>query len=169
MDHVRPSGLSSAIEYIQGQAEVRLSLSARFDVVTAFAVIEHCSDPARFAVALASFCIPGGSIVITTPLIGDLFERNTPGRTGWFCPPEHLHLLSKSGAQRVFEAAGCGLIHWRRFELNWPRWMARYGLAAAEGVAGGALRRIAPGLWKRLRNTRLARSQQMALYVFRKT
>jgi len=169
VDYMRPVGLDPRIEFVQGTAEARPELSSRFDVVTAFAMIEHCSDPGEAAAALASCCVSGSIVLVMTPLVGDFFERNAPGRTRWFCPPEHLHLVSRAGMQRLFQTAGCNLVHCRRFELNGIRWAARYGLAAAEGVAGMALRRVVPGLWRGSRNKRFALGQQMALYVFRKT
>ena len=169
LDHVRPSHLSSEIEFIKGTADAKPQLEGRFDVVTAFAVLEHFLDLLGSVKAIASYAAPGGVIILTTPLVGDLLERNAPGRTRWFCPPEHLHLVSAAGMMRLFEHCGCVLVKHSRFELDPVRWGARYGIASVEGLAGLMLRAVSPTLWNRLRDDRQAVSQQIGLYVFKAT
>ena len=138
-------------------------------MVTAFAVLEHFLDLLGSVKALAPYTAPEGVIILTTPLVGDLLERNAPGRTRWFCPPEHLHLVSAAGMIPLFERCGCVLIERSRFELDLLRWGARYGIAAVEGLAGLMTRAVSPKLWNRLRDYREAISQQIGLYVFKVT
>lgn len=169
LDHVRPICLSSEIEFIKGVADSNPHLEGRFDVVTAFAVLEHFRDLLGSVRALASYARPGGVIILTTPLVGDLLERNASGWTRWFYPPEHLHLVSAAGLIRLFQRCGCALIEQSRFELDLLRWGARYGIAAVEGLAGLMTRTVSPKLWNRLRDYRQAASQQIGLYVFKAT
>jgi hypothetical protein len=167
LDHVRPGHLSPEIEFIKGTAGKKPHLEGRFEVVTAFAVVEHFLDLLGSVKALASYAAPEGVIVMTTPLVGDLFERNAPGRSRWFCPPEHLHLVSAAGLASLFESCDCVLVEQSRFELDLLRWGARYGIAAVEGLAGLATRAVSARLWGRLRDNRVATSQQIGLYVFK--
>lgn len=168
LDYVRPSGLLPNIEFIEGTAVQNAKLNGRFNVVTAFAVLEHFLDISGSIKALASYAARGGVIFITTPLVGDILERNAPGRTSWFYPPEHLHLVSPTGMKRFFESCGCVLLHQSRFELNPLRWSARYGVAAAESFAGAMIRLASPKVWSRLRDCRRAIGQQIGLWVFKK-
>lgn len=168
LDYVRPEGLHSAIAFVQGVAVPTERLRERFEVVTAFAMLEHCSDPKTTSTALASYCRPGGTIVIMTPLVGDFWERHSAAHSCWFFPPEHLHLYSKVGIAKLFLEVGCKMIHFRRFEISRLRWFARYGIAAVEGTAGSILRSVAPQLWCRRRAQKKSISQQMAVYVFTK-
>lgn len=168
LDRIRPAELAPAIQFVQGMAEDIQFLRTRFDVVTAFAVVEHFRLLKESIAALVSYAKPGGFIVITTPLVGERLERNSPGHTRWFCPPEHLHLVSPRGIRELFETYGCQLCEQARFELDPIRWALRYGSAAMEGAAGAVLRTVMPATWRSLRDRRNAISQQIALYVFQK-
>lgn len=168
LDRIRPVELDPAIQFVQGMAEESQLLRERFDVVTAFAVLEHFRLLKESIAAIVSYAKPGGFIVITTPLVGEGLERNSPGHTRWFCPPEHLHLVSPRGIRELFETCGCHVREQARFELDPLRWAFRYGCAAVEGAAGAVLRTVMPGAWRNLRDRRNAVSQQIALYVFQK-
>jgi len=168
LDFVRPPTLRDDVAFIQGEATPRPELRAGFETVTCFAVIEHSTAPRELASALVSYCRPSGVIVLTTPLVGDYWERNTAGRSAWFGPPEHLHLVSRRGMELLFCGAGCELVDYRRLELSTPRWVARYGIAAVEGLCGALMRAATPSRWLARRNKHVAHAAPIALYVFRK-
>ena len=174
IDIARPGGLDPRVEFVAGSldegATVLSNLEGRaFDVVSNFAVIEHCRNPRGAAKTMAALCRTGGHLILTTPEIGRFADRHFLGRSRWFCPPEHLHLISREGMRRMFAESGCELIVTRRFELTALRWAARYGILWAEGCLGFLTRYVAPGFWRRRRATQVARGQGIALYVFRKT
>lgn len=172
-DFVRPPALDARVRFVGASLDDGETLRGelgvgRFDVVSNFAVIEHCRDPRGAARTMADLARPGAHLVLTTPEIGRGADRSFAGRSRWFCPPEHLHLVSKEGMARIFADAGCDLVQARRFELNPLRWLARYGLLEAEGAWGRLTRLVAPARWRRARDEREARGQGIALFVFRR-
>ena len=64
------------------------SLSPEFDVVTAFEVIEHVTDPTGFVDIACSMLGPGGSLLVSTPFSLAL------GRPNAFRSPFHLREFS---------------------------------------------------------------------------
>jgi len=172
VDYVKPAGLAEGIRFVPGSLDSPGDLAGRFgssfDVVTAFAVLEHCCYPQKAATALSNLCKPRGVIILTTPEIGEFADAYAPGRSGWFYPPEHLNLVSRKAVIRLFASAGCSLIASAKFELNRARWIARYGLGLAEGVAGWTLKKAAPETWERVRNERVALNQGIAQYILEK-
>ncbi len=120
-DWVRPATLDAGIGFVSASLDdekMAATIARTFDVVTAFAVIEHCRFPLHAAKNLAGICAPGGLVILTTPLAGTYFERQAAGFSGWYYPPEHLHIFSRLGMTRLFRSVGCDLVHFERFELN---------------------------------------------------
>jgi hypothetical protein len=168
-DYVRPRNLAPKLEFISASlddSEMHRTIGRTFDLVTAFAVIEHCRYPKIAANNLVSLSSQTGTIILMTPLVGTYLERYTAGSSGWYCPPEHLHLFSKEGMVRLFRSLGCDLLRFERFELDWMRLFARCGISAAEGTAGRLLHSLSERHWSRLRDQKVARSREMGLYVF---
>ncbi len=62
--HAARSGL--AIDYRVATSEDLLVTGARFDAVLALELVEHLSDPARFAAELADLLRPGGLALLST-------------------------------------------------------------------------------------------------------
>ncbi len=171
IDYIRPEGLQPDVVFIPGNLNsdnVLEKISQPFDVVCNFAVIEHCMYPDLACEILSKLCTPGGHIILTTPEIGTFATSNALGRSGWFCPPKHLNLLSKKTLTALFERHGARLVADSRLELNAWRWLARYGCGAIEGCAGMILRKANPRWWRRQRNRRVQTYKGIALYVFEK-
>jgi len=172
VDYEQPPKLSRDIRFIQGtlntEGEITSRAGRQYDVVSAIAVLEHSRDPRVAIQELSDLCAPDGVVYVVTPQTDSFVDRNALGRTRWFYPPEHLHLISRKGMTLAFRRVGCDLVRAWRVEISPIRWLARYGLALAEGVAGLALRVVVPGYWGRARESRLSFSQEIAGFLFRR-
>jgi SAM-dependent methyltransferase len=76
----------------------------RFDVVTAFEVLEHLSDPLEFILNAKRLLRPGGQIFCTVPN-WQCETVQTSKRPDWL-PPIHLLFFSRPSLQRLGELAG---------------------------------------------------------------
>jgi 2-polyprenyl-3-methyl-5-hydroxy-6-metoxy-1,4-benzoquinol methylase len=168
MDYSRPKDLDTAVRFQQGHLNSKelLDVDLKFDVVTSWAVIEHVADPDLAFKILAGLLDKGGQLHLTTPEYGTALTRATAGKTRWFYPPEHLHLLSPAAMRILAERHGLLLAEWRHFETNRARWIARYGIGAAESLAGYAAKALNPDQWQKARETRIARFIGIAYYRF---
>jgi len=86
--------------------ELSKELSSKFDVVTAFDIIEHVRDPRGFLDQIREMLAPGGVIVISTPDTGH-FLRHVMG-SSWpmLQPMQHMVLFSRRGMAAVMRDAG---------------------------------------------------------------
>jgi SAM-dependent methyltransferase len=171
MDYVRPPELADEVAFIAGHLGDDASfapLAGRFDAVTSWAVMEHVPDPHRSAAQLASAVRPGGHLVVSSPEHGTALTRHALGRSGWFFPPEHLHLISPVAMDRLFTAQGLLPLAWGRLELSLARWIARYGIGAAEALAGATVKAVAPARWNEARRTRRHRYKGIDWFAYRR-
>jgi SAM-dependent methyltransferase len=171
MDYEKPDLLNPDIGFVQGNLAgegLCESLESTFDVVTAWAVIEHVPDPARAIECLVRMVRPGGYVMLSTPEVGTLLTRYAGGRTRWFCPPEHLHLVSPRGIKFLFGRQGCDVLRCARLELNPLRWVGRYGIGLAEAVLGATVKSVSTSRWERRRLERMLRFQGIIYCVIRK-
>lgn len=170
LDFVRPQTLHENIKFIASSIDGdRIDgLSDAFDVVTAFAVLEHCLSPRMAAHNMVSLCKPGGYIVLTTPAVGRFGDRFGLGRSPWFYPPEHLNLISPLALRQVFESAGAQLLQHGMFEISTLRRVIRSGAAFCEGIAGLLFRYLMPYLWTYLRSTRRTFAQEIHFFILQK-
>lgn len=82
--------------------------TSRFDLVTAFEVLEHLADPAAFLRDAARLVRPGGHLAIAVP--------NDEGIYRWFqleprqWPPHHLSRWRRSDLRRLGERAGLEVV-----------------------------------------------------------
>jgi SAM-dependent methyltransferase len=172
LDYVRPHGLAGGVEFVAGHLGDAASfetLAGGFDVVTSWAVMEHVPDPHRSATQLASAVRPGGHLIVSSPEHGTALTRHSLGRSGWFFPPEHLHLISPRAMDSLFGAQGLEPLSWGRLELSLPRWIARYGIGAAEALAGAAVKALAPPRWHKARRTQRHRYKGVDLFAYRRS
>ena len=171
MDYVLPEGLDQRVTFLTGSLEDEAILAnhtASFDVVTAWAVLEHVPDPGRAARILAGLCRPGGVICLSTAEIGTLLTRYSIGRSGWFKPPMHLHLVAPSAMGPLFQDHGCTLIRWGRLELSPLRYLARYGIGVVEAFLGAPVKALVPSTWQRLRDSKVHRFRGISYFVLKK-
>lgn len=172
VDYLKPACLDDSIRFIQGSINddqvIRELSEEKFDFVTAFAVIEHCTDPVEMLTNMVELCKDNGLIIITTPLVNSFSEKYALGKTPWFYPPEHIHLLSIIGMKNVLNKLNCQLVSFSKYELNWFRWILRYGFAYYEGCKGYFMRKVFNRYWIEARNTKTSQVQEMAIYIIQK-
>lgn len=172
LDYIPPCDLDTRARFVKGVIEDDSILKElgenSFDVVTAFQVIEHCRSPRRMLEHMVRLCSDKGYVILATPLANSFSERNALGKSAWFYPPEHIHLLSVKGMTRILGTLNCKLVSVRRYELNWLRWLLRYGLAYLEGCGGLLMKRFSPKKWAQARNQRTSKVQELVYYVFKK-
>lgn len=80
--------------------------SASFDVVTAFELIEHVSDPRVEVAAIARLVRPGGLFYCTTPNFGSLSRRVLRERWSVIDYPEHLNYFTSPTLARLLRECG---------------------------------------------------------------
>jgi hypothetical protein len=165
-DYRKPDHLDSAVDFRHGHlgSTSLLMPGDSFDVVTAWAVAEHVTDPMLAFRILAGLMKPGGCVHLTTPEHGTWITDAALGKTRWFYPPEHLHLLTPRAVAILAEKNGLRLVEWRHFELNLPRWLARYGIGLAEALPGWLLETLSASRWDEMRKSRQSRFTGIAYY-----
>lgn len=171
MDFVRPDGLSPQVKFVQGSINEAAAVHVGpngFDVVTCWAVLEHVPDPRLSAKVLAELCRPGGTILLSTPEVGTKLTRHSIGHSPWFYPPEHLCLVSPTAVELVFASLGCRLTRHGRLELSPLRYLARYGVGAAESAMGLAAKLMMERRWQEWRNSRMQAFQGVSYFVLKK-
>ena len=119
-------------------AEVALP-AARFDLVTAFHVVEHLPDPAGALRNMLGWLAPGGLLVVEVPNVGGwggaLFGRHWSGLDF----PRHLIHFTPATMRALIERCGGRIVdqwHWSK-----PRWIirsVRFWLAARPGAGARA-------------------------------
>lgn len=109
-----------------------------------------------------------GIIVIYIPEIGRFPDNYSLGTTNWFCPPEHLNLLSKKALIKLM-GNNCKLKYYKRFELNILRYLIRYGIGILEGSIGYIVKLVfGERIWFHIRQKRTSKYQGMSMFVFKK-
>ena len=86
----------------------------RFDVVTAFEVLEHSPVPKEFLEAVAAAVKPGGYLALSVPNR----ERWPRFRYDWDFPPNHLTRWSRASLTRLLEKNGFQI---RRTANGWKQ------------------------------------------------
>lgn len=168
VDYVKPQKLSPEICFIESNIENLITIDKNFEIVTAFAIIEHTKDPLFAINNLRNLCMVNGIIVIYIPEIGRFPDNYSLGTTNWFCPPEHLNLLSKKALIKLM-GNNCKLKYYKRFELNILRYLIRYGIGILEGSIGYIVKLVfGERIWFHIRQKRKSKYQGMSMFVFKK-
>jgi SAM-dependent methyltransferase len=76
----------------------------RFDVVTAFEVVEHLSDPVEFLASTGRLVYPGGQLFITVPNWSSAVVQKAT-RPDWV-PPVHLLFFTEAALRQAGERSG---------------------------------------------------------------
>jgi 2-polyprenyl-3-methyl-5-hydroxy-6-metoxy-1,4-benzoquinol methylase len=82
--------------------------AAKFDVVTAFDIIEHVQDPAKFLSEIREILVPGGILALSTPDTGHFLRHVMGSRWPMLQPMQHTVLFSRSGLRTLLESCGYG-------------------------------------------------------------
>ncbi len=112
------------------------SVRGSYDVITAFHVVEHLSDPATTLKDLSALLSLGGEIIVEVPNSEDALltlynNKNFQNFTYW---SQHLYLYNAQTMKILVKKAG--------LKLNWVKHIQRYSLAnhlywLAKGRPGG--------------------------------
>lgn len=78
----------------------------RFDVVTAFDLIEHVFDPIAFLREIRGVAKPGALLAISTPDVGHVLRHVLRARWPMFQPLQHTVLFSRRGLRLALANAG---------------------------------------------------------------
>jgi SAM-dependent methyltransferase len=172
VDYIRPAQLNSEVNFIEGNLNDPASLLSRidrkFDIVTAFYVLEHCLDPKSALNVLCKLCAPSGIVAISTPEINCFADRNALGRTPWFYPPEHIHLVSEKGLMKIFGVCGMNLISINKQEYSHIRWILRYGFGLVQGIMGYCIKVINRDYWMKIRLNRKSMIYNIIICIYQK-
>jgi SAM-dependent methyltransferase len=122
----------------------------KFDVVTAFEVLEHLTSPLEFISNTRRLLRPGGQLFFTVPNWNCAAVQNAT-RPDWV-PPVHLHFFTESALRRIGELSGLasvatGVIRTDPIPhrvLPVARWLARRVLRRAREPVGLWLHGRAP-------------------------
>jgi SAM-dependent methyltransferase len=97
-------GLDVRQDYLEN-----VNFLGRFDVVTAYAILEHLARPQEFLGKVTSLVNPMGILVIMIPSYQTLKAKILETlniRWHMYCPPEHLSLYSREFLDSYLEARG---------------------------------------------------------------
>lgn len=78
----------------------------KFDVVTAWHVLEHLADPLQELSNIRNLLNPRGIFSFTTPNIDSLQFRLLANKWEWFSPPAHLYMFGISSINNLLEKSG---------------------------------------------------------------
>ena len=98
---------SARTRITRGDVNTLLATDARrFDVVTAFDIIEHTFDPAAFLDDVGRLLAPGGLIVLSTPDTGHWLRPVMGSRWPMLQPHQHTFLFSRSAMRALLVEHG---------------------------------------------------------------
>jgi SAM-dependent methyltransferase len=103
------------------------ALHDRFDVITAFDVIEHVEQPAEFLRILIDKLKPGGQVIVST---GNTSARSWRflGSRYWYCwYPEHIVFINPAWAAGAAQKLGVSMIEATTFSYGGGGRLQRWG------------------------------------------
>jgi 2-polyprenyl-3-methyl-5-hydroxy-6-metoxy-1,4-benzoquinol methylase len=89
------------------------AITARFDIVTLFDVIEHVPDPVSTLRALRGALRTGGIALVFCPNFDSLAIRAAGAESNLVMPTRHLSYFTRTSVQRLCELAGMRLLWFR--------------------------------------------------------
>lgn len=113
-----------------------------YDLVVAWEVLEHLSQPREFLHEVRRVLRPGGSFAFSTPDCGSFVARATAGRwPGWKKVPEHLSFFDRKRLRRLVQEVGFEVVRERYVSLH-----VRLGFAFERlaGIVGFDLSALLP-------------------------
>lgn len=118
----------------------------RYDVITAFDVIEHAYDPRAFLARLGEALAPGGTLIVGTGN-ADAPSWRRQGARYWYCVfPEHVSFISPAWCRHVAPGLGLVVEDVRLFAHD-----SRSGLTRVKQAAANWAYHLFPGTVRRVR------------------
>lgn len=114
IDHIRSEGFEAFL----GQLSEAQYPTGHFDVVTASELFEHVPDTEALIAEVARILRPGGLCWATTPHAGGLSARVLGLKWSVISPPEHLHLFSVQGIEKLLLKHGFNSVRVRTEGFN---------------------------------------------------
>ena len=143
----------------QGRVET-FEPTRRYEIISAFDVLEHSAEPQRFIERLHGWLQPGGHLILTLPDLRSLYPRFLMRRHWfYFWPDEHLFYFDPSTVTRLLHDAGFEVERITRSHKPMSLDYAASNLARFNGSLG----RIARALVERLPGKLASRSFQVYL------
>lgn len=171
LDVVKPLNLNDKIVFYEGLLDNGFDFpkSIKFDVVTAWAVIEHVKDVDISLENISNVLEDGGYLFLTTPEIGTSLSKWNIGKTPWFFPPEHLHILSPLCLKKIGEKYNLDLLTNGHFEITSFRYFVRYFLVGwGESLLGTLFFIISKNFYFNLKKNRVSSYKGIQYLVFKK-
>jgi SAM-dependent methyltransferase len=103
-EHLREHGRASGLAVFERLDDV--PAEPRFDLVTAFEVVEHMTHPADELERMAAFLRPGGAMYLTTPNFDSLSRRLLGPRWSVIDYPEHLNYFTLKSLSALLRRTG---------------------------------------------------------------
>jgi 2-polyprenyl-3-methyl-5-hydroxy-6-metoxy-1,4-benzoquinol methylase len=79
---------------------------AKFDVVTAFDIIEHVQDPVKFVEDIRNALVPGGVLALSTPDTGHFLRYLMRSKWPMLQPMQHTVLFSRRAIEELLKRCG---------------------------------------------------------------
>jgi 2-polyprenyl-3-methyl-5-hydroxy-6-metoxy-1,4-benzoquinol methylase len=102
---IRPRILHASIDTLRGAHE------RRYDVITAFDIIEHLDQPLQFLEDARRLLAPGAHLVLSTPDVDHWLRPLARSRWPMLQPMQHLTLFSRHSLRVALERAGFVDVH----------------------------------------------------------
>jgi 2-polyprenyl-3-methyl-5-hydroxy-6-metoxy-1,4-benzoquinol methylase len=83
-----------------------LTISEKYDLIIAIAVIEHTVKPIDFLTLVEEKLAPDGKVIILVPNFGGLWRYLMGTRWIWYMPPYHLHHFTVKSFGNMVKLAG---------------------------------------------------------------
>lgn len=85
----------------------------KFDIVVAWDVIEHSTDPLSTLNEMVVMLKPGGYIILSTPNFDTLSAKIFKEKWAFMIPPEHICFFDKTTLLELFRGYNHSLIDWK--------------------------------------------------------
>lgn len=85
----------------------------RFDIITAWDVIEHSRDPMESLHSMLQMLKPNGYLMFSTPNFGTLSAKFFKEKWAFMIPPEHICFFDKKTIQMLLKEYEYSLIEWK--------------------------------------------------------
>ncbi len=135
------------VDIIEGNFDNLVSPPIKFNVVTAFNVLEHAEDPLSFIKMMSKVTNEKGLIIISTGNTGVLTWKLTKKKNYYCALPEHLSFINISWLHSVADKLNFQIEHLEKFSAEGKNRATRFLLDTIKNVAY----LVSPDLLERLK------------------